>query len=90
MIRLINSRCTGKTTELLRQANKNNGIVACPSLEVEGVASLAKYLGYDKVTIIPYRNIHKQNPDQPIYIDELEMFIKYINKSIVGYSLSLE
>lgn len=88
MYRIIDERGTGKTKKLLLEAQKNNGIVACSNpIAMERKAIDYGILG---ISMISYNDLLKYQYEEPIYIDELEMFIKYANINMQGYTLSKE
>ena len=92
MNRIIDGRSTGKTSRLMLLAKENNGIIVYQNptaLQQKaygyGITGI-DYLSYEQYLELVYCNaIHK-----PIYIDEIEQFLKHLDTNIQGYSLSEE
>lgn len=92
MNRIIDGRSTGKTSRLMLLAKENNGIIVCSNPEAlrqkaynYGITGI-DYLSYkDYIELALVHSIYR-----PIYIDELENFLKTFNSTIQGYSLSEE
>lgn len=92
MIRIINKRATGKTSQLLLLAKESHGLLVCGTPAY--VKELADRYGIQDVDIISYSKFlsetYEKKPGQPIFIDEIELFLKNINKYIHGYTISEE
>lgn len=96
MVRIIGTRCSGKTTELIKLASENNGILVVPTLNMGQYAKdLAVEMGLsENFQIISFSQYIKQSqyidPRLPVYIDEIEACIKNIAPHLSGYSLSVD
>ena len=90
MYRIIDGRGTGKTSRLMLLAKENNAIIACSN--PKAMQEKAHAYGIIGIDFVGYNDIlnHRIETKQPIYIDELEKFIKYINYNVNGYSLTNE
>ena len=93
MIRIIDSRDTGKTKELLRECSIDGGLFICK--HPEKVFEKCKAYDIDSTKIIPcgYNNYKKYlDLTKNVYIDELELFANYsLNDcNLLGYSLTME
>lgn len=89
MYRIIRGNCTGKTKELLEEAQKTGGIVA--SARPEALKEKAMFYGYGDVTIVHYDQVIGYCYQEPVYIDELENFVACCcNHSFKGYTLTNE
>lgn len=97
MIRFIEQRCTGKTLRLLTMAARENGVFVCQCppaifnrLEIEGIK---KDFPNSTMIIISYEDFIKNSSnfkDKPIFIDEIEQFLRAINPMIYGWTCGLE
>lgn len=92
MYRIIDGRSTGKTSRLMLLAKENNGIIVCAN--PEALRQKAYNYGITGIDYISYRDyinlLHGVNIHRNIYIDEIEGFLKALNPTISGYSLSEE
>lgn len=89
MYRIIDRRGTGKTSRLLLLAKENNGIIVCQNPEIMrkqsyryGITGI-DFISYDSFSSLYYY-------EKPIYIDELDLYLKHLNKDIQGYTISNE
>jgi hypothetical protein len=92
MNRIIDGRSTGKTSRLMLLAKENNGIIVCQNpvalrqkAYAYGITGI-DYLAYEEYLELVYCNAVYR----PIYIDEVEQFLKHLDNNIKGYSLSEE
>lgn len=92
MNRIIDGRSTGKTSRLMLLAKENNGVIVCQNptalrqkAYVYGITGI-DYLSYEAYLELIYSN----DDNRPIYIDEIEQFLKHLDTNIKGYSLSEE
>ena len=91
MDKIIGGKGTGKTRRLLEIAKDNNGIVVCEN--VEEMTKRAYRLGIPGIYFIDYRDYIcglVKNSEKPVYIANINKFIKVFNNNIAGYSLTLE
>lgn len=91
MIQIIDIRGSGKTSRLLLLAQETNGILVCSNPMI--IKERAELLGLTNIKdIISYQDFIKHNYeyDTPIFIDELELFVKSLGNNFIGYSLSIE
>ena len=93
MFQIIDKRASGKTSRLLLLAKESNGIVVChsPYMMQEkayayGIVGI-DFMSYDEYIIFQRTN---SSDKRPVYIDELSMFLKYIDPNLAGYSESVE
>lgn len=89
MYKIIDNRSTGKTGRLLLLAKENNGIVVCK--DPLHMRERALSYGLTGIYFLSYEDFSfTRYYDRPIFIDEVEDFLKFKNKSIEGYTLSKE
>ena len=91
MIQIIDTRASGKTSRLLLLAQETHGILVCADPRV--IKERADLLGLTNIkNIISYHDFIKHNYEYntPIFIDELELFVKSLGNNFMGYSLSIE
>lgn len=90
MIRIIDKRSSGKTSRLLLLAQEYNGIVVCANSSA--MEQKARSYGFYDIRCEDYYWLISQGNrgnNQPIFIDELDNFLKYLG-NIQGYDLSIE
>lgn len=91
MYRIIDSRGSGKTSRLMLLAKENNGILVCANpYAMREKAYSYGLVGFD---IISYSEFIDDMCDmyekgKPIFIDEMDIFLKYYNSDIMGYTVS--
>ena len=89
--RIVEGRGTGKTKKLMIAVKENNGILVC--FNPSAMHSKALAYGLTGFDIISYTDYFKSNYDlkKKIYIDELEIFVKYLlgDGNFSGYTLSI-
>ncbi len=91
MYRIIDGRGTGKTSRLMLLAKENNAIIVCGNPKaMEQKAHAYGIVGIDFYSYSDLLNHNLTNEHRPIYIDEIERFIKYVDPYINGYSLTNE
>ena len=87
MIKIIASRGTGKTAQLLKEAKETGAIVVCENpyaLEYK-----AKKLDIDGLHFISYNDFFcGYNYNEKYLVDEVDELLKSMN--IVGYNMSLD
>ena len=92
MIKIVDKRCTGKTTKLLQCAHENGYILVVPNFRALAcTVELARKLGYGDVEIITASMFMKNgysDRDKKYLIDELDWFLDTID--VAGYSNSTE
>jgi hypothetical protein len=88
MYRIIDSRCSGKTCRLLVLAKENNAIIATSN--PKALEEKAHRLGIVGIEFIGYDKVNGYKYDKPVYIDELERYVKSLNNNFQGYTLSNE
>ena len=78
MIILTGSRASGKTYNLLRECNNNNGVVLVENkLQAVNTKEYAHALGFENVLVMTYTEyIEKSIKISPVYIDSLEDLFK--------------
>ena len=90
MYRIIDGRGTGKTSRLMLLAKENNAIIACSN--PKAMEQKAHAYGIVGIDFCSYHDLmdHSLTEHRPIYIDEVEHFIKYVHSDVNGYSLTNE
>lgn len=90
MIKIIDKPGTGKTSRLLLLAKENNGVVVCdnPTAMREkaydyGLTGI-DFFSYDQYICLD----NEEFVDRPIFIDEIELFLKKFNFDIKGFTLT--
>lgn len=87
MIKIIASRGTGKTAQLLKEAKEAGAVVVCENpyaLEYK-----AKKLNIDGLHFISYNDFFRgYNYDEKYLVDEVDELLKSMN--VVGYNMSLD
>lgn len=80
MVILTGSRASGKTYNLLRECNNNNGVVLVKGEpEVRNMKEYAKSLGFKNVRVKSFSEYDKDHIKiEPVYIDSLEDLFKAI------------
>ena len=104
MIRIVDERGTGKTRKLMLAAKENDGILVC--MYPDRMQEKAFAYGITGLNIISYHDFENgdygklltdslsyghYDIDKKCYIDELEIFIKWIfmTRNIDGYSFTI-
>lgn len=93
MIRIIDNRGTGKTSQLMLIAKENNSIFVCSN--PSAMKTKAQAYGIEGIEFSSYNDfIHNYDPEVQSYVvDELESFINSIfstGPKLIGYTLSKE
>ena len=89
MIRIIDDRGTGKTSRLMLLAKENEGILVCHDPRCMTAKAHAYGLnGFDIISYSDYHD-HKYDTKKPIFIDEVESYLRNYGR-LDGYSLSNE
>lgn len=91
MYRIIDNRSSGKTSRLLLLAKENNGIIVCanPAAMKEKAYSYG-IIGVEFLSYEQYAYTDNYDTSKPIFIDEVEMFLKKFDYNISGYTISKE
>lgn len=93
MYRIIDKRASGKTCRLFLLAKESNGVVVCADPNAMRQKAYAYGItGIDFISYSDFRTYRYEKEQKPVFIDELEMFIKYAAglTNIAGYTLSME
>ena len=94
MYRIIDKKCSGKTSRLLLLAKENNGIVVCSNPEhMREKAYSYGLTGIDFISYAAYCEFlagygNKTLVGKPIFIDELDKFLNIYDTEIQGYTIS--
>jgi len=91
MHRIIDGRGTGKTSRLMLAAKENNGRVICSN--PDAMKYKADRYGITGIDISSYEDLVEgniPNSKQPLYIDEIDKFLKAVAPNIDGYTLTNE
>ena len=88
MIRIIDERCSGKTSRLMLIAKENNATFVCANPHAMEVKANA--YGFSDIKFISYHDFVTSYEPGNIVIDEIEGFIKSVigENELVGYSLT--
>lgn len=93
MYRIIDDRATGKTGRLMLLAKENNAIIVCKDpIHMRERAYSYGITGLDFMSYSDFNyeiQCHKKI-NKPVLIDELDMYLKYIEEKIIGYTISNE
>ena len=90
MIRIIDDRSTGKTSQLMLWAKEYNATFVCSN--PKAMEYKAQKYGIDGIEFMSYEKFSTVlNHEKNYVIDELENFIKSaFGNSLIGYSISKE
>jgi len=89
MYQVIDVRGSGKTGRLMLLAKENNGIFVCSNPDAMTYKAHAYGLtGFDIISYYDYLN-HNYEQGKMVFIDELDMFVKYLGDNLSGYSLTI-
>lgn len=90
MYRIIDKRSSGKTSRLMMLAKENNGIIVCGN--PQAMKNKANNYGIMGIDFISYNQYLNKDFDltKNIFIDEIELLMKFLNFNIEGYTLSSE
>lgn len=97
MYRIIDGRGTGKTSRLLLLAKENNGIVVCKN--PDHMREKAYAYGLTGIDFVSYKDFDRDVSEsyesgntysKPVFIDELDNYLKYLQFNIQGYTISNE
>ena len=87
MYRIIDGRGTGKTSRLMLLAKEQNGIIVCK--DPKAMRDRAYAYGITGIDFISYNEFgHLHHYNRPVFIDEMDLFLPYLNKDIAGYTIS--
>lgn len=90
MIRIIDDRSTGKTSQLMLWAKEYNATFVCSN--PKAMEYKAQKYGIEGIEFISYKKFSTiLNHEKNYVIDEMENFIKSaFGNSLIGYTLSIE
>ena len=97
MYRIIDGRGTGKTSRLLLLAKENDGIVVCKN--PDHMREKAYAYGLTGIDFISYQDFDRDVSEsyesgntysKPVFIDELDNYLKHLQYNIQGYTISNE
>ena len=89
MIQVIDTRGSGKTSRLMLLVKENNGILVCANPDAMRVKAHAYGLvGFDIISYYDYAE-GKYDRHKPVFIDELEYFVRSLGNNLSGYSLTI-
>jgi hypothetical protein len=81
---------TGKTKALIERAKAEDGIIVCENtIEMRERAYAYGITGLNLISYDDFYDCKVTNYDKPIYIHNINEFIKYNYSEIKGYTLSL-
>ena len=88
MYRIIDGRGSGKTSRLMLLAKENNGILVCANpYAMREKAYSYGLVGFDIISYSEFiGNMYEKG--KPIFIDEMDMFLKHYHSDIMGYTVS--
>ena len=89
MYRIIDKKGAGKTSRLMLLAKEVQGIIVCSNpLKLREKAHCYGITGLDFISYEDYLNGGFES--KPIFIDELDKFLKFYDNHIAGYTISNE
>ena len=96
MIRIIDDRCTGKTSQLMLIAKENNAKFVCGN--PRAMEQKAKAYGIEGIDFISYWEFANSDNWQgsgyhKYVIDEMENFVRHVHNpkwNLIGYTISEE
>ena len=95
MYRIIDKKCSGKTSRLLLLAKESNGIVVCSN--PDKMREKAYVYGLTGIEFVSYEEFDRDvsegyeagtSYDKPVFIDELDNYLKHLQFNIAGYTIS--
>lgn len=88
MIRVIDGRCSGKTSKLMEIAKENNAMFVCSNPQAMEVKAHA--YGISNIKFISYHDFVTSYEEGNFVIDEIELFIQAImgDNKLIAYSLT--
>lgn len=88
--RIIDDRCTGKTSRLMLLAKETGAAIACRN--PWEMRDKARGYGITGIEFIGYGDLIRNNFESGnVLIDELEAFVRYyVGLNIIGYTLSID
>lgn len=87
MIKILASRGTGKTAQLLKEAKSTNSIIVCSN--PSGLEYKAKALGIDGLHFVSYEDFFAHyNHNKHYMVDEVDDFLKCYG--IAGYNMTID
>ena len=86
MFIISGGRGTGKTKALLERAATEGGIVVCR--DPEKLRERAYRYGIVGLDIVGYGDLYVAG--KPVYIHDINKYLKYLDSKVQGYSLSLD
>ena len=87
MYKIIDKRATGKTSRLMLLAKEQNGIIVCKDpILMQRKAYDYGIVGIDFISYFDFQPMYEY--DKPVFIDEVDLYFKYLNNSITGYTIS--
>lgn len=93
MYRIIDKRCTGKTTRLLALAKETNAVIVCSKPEYIQILAERYDIDISNLDIISYHQYNSRYYDyinRKILIDEIDGFLQTLSGECIGYSISIE
>lgn len=83
---IIDKNCSGKTSRLLLLAKENQGVVVCKNPK----RTLDKAVSYGIIGVdcMSYEDYFNSGSDKPVFIDELDSFLKYLDFYVTGFTLT--
>ena len=87
MYKIIDKRATGKTSRLMLLAKEQNGIIVCkePMLMRQKAYDYG-IVGIDFISYYDFKPTY--NYDKPVFIDEIDLYFRHLNRAIQGYTIS--
>lgn len=91
MYKIIDDRSTGKSSRLMLLAKENNGIIVCANpTALQKKALNYGIVGIDFISYEKYIYTEEYDTSKPIFIDELDGFLKAYDPAIQSYTLTEE
>ena len=95
MYKIIDKKCSGKTSRLLLLAKENNGIVVCSN--PDKMREKAYAYGLTGIEFVSYEDFDRdvsegyeagRSYNKPVFIDELDNYLRTLQFNIQGYTIS--
>ena len=90
MYRIVSTRGTGKTYRLLEEASKfDSAVIVCQN--PRAMREKAHTWGFANLTFMPYEDYISYYCEEPVFIDEIENYLKVVaGRTLMGYTYTLE
>lgn len=88
MYRIVGTRGSGKTYQLLEEANRVGGVVI--SQNPRAMREKAHYWGFTDIVCVGYEESKDYHYEKPVFVDELEAYARaLLGKPLAGYTFTI-